>query len=186
MSEFSNLQEESIDEERDEKIEYRFSVISCLLGCFVMLVVLIILYVILSKAWDDLYELLAVQHPSQVTVVTRDEDLPPLGEHIYDPFTSYQGSDSNLFCSVRNKLELYATVQLCNGILSVSGYEYIDGGELLDGRINENFFYDLVSDQFINQSQTIFISEYDGRHFTIKDKRDHVSLPFSGVMLLSD
>lgn len=181
---FSRVRESDI-EEYDESRE--FSLISVVLIALLWAAIFIVLYVLISRSMGELYDLISIQHCTnkEVEVITQYSFITNHGDQVYIPFRTFEKNtrlDGKIYCVDKGELQLYAVVTPSNGYIYVYGEQYHAGGELIDGTVEASFSYDSESGQFVNQSHTLFISNYSDYSFTIQDKRATTCLPFSGTL----
>ena len=142
--------------------------------------------VYLNKSLNNLSTSIAAQDAiirNRYVASQYDEELK--GDLTYVKDKSYAITPGKTFVLDKGELQLYATVDYSGNILSLRGQEYHLGGQLVDGTIDDKFYYDIYDNQFVNESKDIFIKDYNGTSFTVEDKRTDVCLPFNGTLTLS-
>ena len=108
----------------------------------------------------------------------------PKGKHICVKNKTYPVTPGSTFYIDKGNPKLYADLKFIDGKIFMKGKEFHNGGQLVDGTINDTFIYDIETDSYINETGDIIISNYDSIKFTINDKRTTVCLPFNGTLSL--
>lgn len=111
----------------------------------------------------------------------------PVKEKVFVADVPLRITRGETFFLDKGELKLTAKAKLNKkNQLYVNGKEFHVGGQLVDGTIDEPFYYDPFEKRYTNKSQTIFITGYNGHQFTVEDKRTNVCLPFNGTLVLKD